>query len=83
MDYKEELFNALEQFLLDNNIYSQFTIYILEHYNISFLEFYDYCFEYCRGNMHHLFYNHWRNLDIHKKWYRISTDIKLKYERGV
>lgn len=83
MDYKEELFNTLEQFLLDNNIYSEFTTYILEHFRLSLSEFFDNYFEYCRGNIYYLFYNHWNNLDIHKKWFRIAVDLRLKYDKRI
>lgn len=83
MDYKEELFNTLEQFLLDNNIYSEFTTYILEHFRLSLSEFFDNCFAYNGRTIYYLFYNHWNNLDIHKKWFRIAVDLRLKYDRRI
>lgn len=57
MTYKEELFNALEQFLIDNNIYSQFTTYVLEHFNIDLLEFCNRYFE-DSGGLDYLFYDY-------------------------
>lgn len=83
MDYKEELFNTLEQFLLDNDIYSQFTTYVLEHFKLSLSEFFDNYFIYSRGSVSYLFYNYWRDSALHKKWIRIAIEIEKKYERGV
>lgn len=38
MNYNEKVYNAFEQFLLDNNIYSQYTTLIIERRNKTLQE---------------------------------------------
>lgn len=80
MDYKEKLYNLFEKFLIDNDIYSQFTTIIMERGNVTLKEVVDDLSEYPELLIH--IYNFYiQHVELSVLWYKIVKDFKN--EQGI
>lgn len=82
--YREEITSLFEKFLLDNNIYSQFATYILEHGKMSLSELFEHFFRvssiYKFPDVLICYYGfHNRYPFIHTKWYECVEKYKIEH----